>query len=192
MHGAIATDLQLYLQQSRDAVMRSLDGLGEYDVRRPLTPSGTNLLGLAKHLTGVESGYLGDCVGRPAPFTLPWYEDGSVWDGADMWVRADESRAFIIGLYRQAWSHSDASIAQLPLDAPATVSWWAEGKRETTFGHLLTRVVAESAQHAGHCDILREGVDGQGGRDHDDVGDAASWTTYVAGIQAAAEAFKVS
>lgn len=185
-------DLQHYLQQSRDAVIRSLDGLSEYDARRPLTPSGTNILGLVKHLTGVELGYLGDSVARPAPFMLPWYEDGSVWEGADMWVRADETRDFIVGLYRQVWAHSDASIAQLSLDTPATVSWWSEDKRETTFGHLLTRVVAETAQHAGHCDILREGIDGQGGRDHDDIGDAATWSAYVATIQAAAEPFKTS
>ena len=86
----------------------------------------------------------------------------------------------------------DASISQLPLDAPATVSWWPEATRETTFGHLLTRVVAETAQHAGHCDILREGIDGQGGRDHDDIGDVATWSAYVATIQAAAEPFKTT
>jgi len=190
MPGSIATDLQHYLQQSRDAVLRSLEGLSEYDARRPLTPSGTNILGLVKHLAGVELGYLGDSVGRAAPVVLPWNDDGSVWEGADMWVRADESRDYIVNLYEQAWAHSDESIAQLPLDALATVSWWAEDKRETTLGHLLVRVVAETAQHAGHCDILREGLDGQGGRDHDDIGDEATWTSYVATIQAAADPFK--
>ena len=48
------------------------------------------------------------------------------------------------------------------------------------------RVVAETAQHAGHADILRELVDGQAGPDHDDL-DADQWAEYVARIQAAAD-----
>ena len=48
-------ELLRYLQQGRDALLRSLDGLDDYDVRRPLTPSGTNLLGLVKHVAGVRA-----------------------------------------------------------------------------------------------------------------------------------------
>jgi hypothetical protein len=187
--GDLAADLQHYLQQGRDSVVRALDGLTEYDVRRPMTPTGTNLLGLVKHLTGVELGYLGGCVGRPGP-ELPWEADGSVWEGADMWARADEPREDLVGLYRLAWAHSDASIAELALDAPASVPWWPAERRTTTFGHLLVRVVAETAQHAGHADIVRESIDGRGGRDHDDIGDAGHWARYVAGIQAAADAHR--
>ena len=186
----ITADLRHYLQQSREAVLRPLEGLSEYDVRRPLTPSGTNLLGLVKHLAGLESSYLGDCAGRPSPLRLPWVEDGSVWDGADMWPLASESRDYLVGLYRSAWAHSDETIAELPLDAPAEVEWWPVERRSTTLGHLLARMVAETAQHAGHADILRETIDGRGGRDHDDYGDAAYWTGYVATIQAAADTFR--
>jgi hypothetical protein len=186
----IAADLHRYLQEARDSVLASLDGLSEYDARRPMTPTGTNLLGLVKHLAGVELGYLGDSVGRPAPVTLPWVEDGSVWDGADMWARADESRDDLTTLYRTAWRHSDESIAQLPLDAPAEVSWWSEDRRRTTFGSLLVRVVAETAQHAGHCDIVREAIDGRAGSDHDEVGDAAAWAAYVEKVQSAADAHR--
>ncbi|MEV6713471.1 DinB family protein [Lentzea sp. NPDC051208] len=146
----IAHDLQRYLQNSRDSVLSSLDGLSEYDARRPLVPSGTNLLGLVKHLVGIEFGYLGDSVGRPAPVTLPWNEDGSVWENGDMWAKPSESREYLVDLYRQAWKHTDESIADLPLDAPGSVAWWPEHKRQTTFGHLLVRVTAETAQHAGH------------------------------------------
>ena len=183
--GSLAGDLQRYLQQGRDGLLRSLDGLGEHDARRPLTPTGTNLLGLVKHLTGIELGYLVTSVGRVAP-VLPWDEDGSVWEGADMWARADESREWIIDLYRSAWRLADAALAQVPLDAPATVAWWPQERRVTTFGHLVVRVVAETAQHAGHADILRELVDGQAGPDHDDL-DADQWAEYVARIQAAAD-----
>ncbi|ANZ35806.1 hypothetical protein BBK82_06620 [Lentzea guizhouensis] len=102
-------------------------------------------------------------MGRPAPVTLPWVEDGSIWDNADMWAKPSESREYLLDLYRMAWRHSDSSIATLPLDAPGEVSWWAEHKRRTTFGHLLARVVAETAQHAGHCDVVRELIDGRNG-----------------------------
>jgi Protein of unknown function (DUF664) len=186
----LKADLHRYLQQGRDSLLRALDGLGEYDIRRPLTPSGTNLLGLVKHLAGVELGYLGESVGRPAPVTLPWEEDGSVWQSADLWATADQSRAYLLDLYRVAWAHSDASLAALPLDAPATVSWWPEERRSTTFGSLVVRVVAETAQHAGHAEILRESLDGRGGQDRDSVGDAAWWERYVADIQRAADAFR--
>lgn len=186
----VARDLRQYLQQGRDGLLHALDGLSEYDSRRPLTPSGTNVLGLVKHLTGNEATYLGDCVGRPAPVTLPWVDDGSIWENADMWATADESRDYIVGLYRAANAHADGSIAELALDARAYVEWWPEQRRNTTFGHLLTRVVAETAQHAGHADILRESVDARGGRDHDELGDAAWWSAYVAQIQAAADTFR--
>ena len=184
-----AADLHHYLQQGRDAVMRALDGLGEYDIRRPLVPSGTNLLGLVKHLAGVELAYLVESVGRPAP-VLPWNEDGSVWESADLWATADQSREYVEGLYRQAWVLADAALAEVPLDAPAEVEWWRPENRHTTFGHLVVRVVAETAQHAGHAEILRETLDGQAGRDHDDQGSADWWRSYVGRIQAAADAFR--
>ncbi|MBM6399648.1 DUF664 domain-containing protein [Phycicoccus sp. MQZ13P-5] len=170
-------------------MVRALDGLSEYDVRRPLTPTGTNLLGLVKHLAGVEIGYLSESVGRPAP-TLPWDEDGSVWEGGDMWARADESREWVLDLYRRAWALSDAALAELPHDHPAAPPWWPQETRQTTFGHLVVRVVAETAQHAGHADILRETLDGQAGRDHDAMGDAAHWERFVADIQQAADAHR--
>jgi hypothetical protein len=171
-------------------MMRALDGLGEYDARRPLTPSGTNILGLVKHLVGVERSYLGECVGQAPEFTLPWEEDGSIWDGADMWLRPDESRDYVVGLYHQTWQNSDASIDALPLDTEAYVHWWKEDNRRPSLGSLITRVVAETAQHAGHAEILREGLDGQGGRDHDAFGDTAAWTAYAARIQEAADTFR--
>ncbi|MPZ51827.1 MAG: DUF664 domain-containing protein [Acidimicrobiia bacterium] len=187
VEGDLTDDLRRYLQQSRDSILHSLGGLPEYEVRRPVMPSGTNLLGLVKHLVGVETSYLGDCVGRPAPITIPWVDDGSIWDGADMWATAGESRDYIIGLYRSAAEHSDTSIIEIPLDTPAHVEWWPKERRNTTFGHLLIRVVAETAQHAGHADIVRETIDGRGGRDHDELGDKSWWAKYVERIQAAAD-----
>ena len=187
MMTGIAVDLHRYLQQARESLLRSLDGLSEYDVRRPMTPTATNLLGIVKHVAGVEFGYLGDCVGRPIPVSLPWYEDDSVWDSADMWAKADESRDYLVGLYRRAWQHSDESIERLPLDAPASVPWWPEERRSTTFGSLLVRTLEDTAQHAGQADVVREMIDGRGGMDRDDIGDEQWWTNYVKRVQEAAD-----
>jgi uncharacterized protein DUF664 len=186
----LSADLQRYLQQSRDTVVSKLDGLSEYDIRRPVMPSGTNLLGLIKHLASVEHGYLVESPGRSSDLRFPWNDDGSVWESADMWALPSESREYLVDLYRSVWKASDASIAELDLSAPATVAWWPEERRNTTFGALVVRMVAETGQHAGHADIIRETIDGRGGKDHDDIGDAAHWSEYVAKIQAAADTFK--
>ena len=185
----LTDELRRYLQESRNGVLATLDGLSEHDRRRPLTPSGTNLLGLVKHLAGLEFGYLGDSVGRPGP-VLPWFEDGSVWDNGDMWARADESSDDLIALYRQAWAHADESLAVLPLDAPAHVAWWPNERSDTTFGSLVIRMVAETAHHAGHCDIVRELIDGHAGSGNEEMGDSEFWRRYVAKVQAAADAFR--
>lgn len=177
------------LQEVRRVLPAKVEGLSEYEMRRPVTPSGTNLLGLIKHLAGLEYGYLGESFDRAAPEALSWMDDGSVWDGADMWVTADESSDYILGLYQRACAHADRTIADLDLTAPGSVAHWPEGKRDTTLGFLLIRMVAETAQHAGHADIVREVVDGRGGPDHESFGDDDSWRAYVSRIQAAADSF---
>src|SRR4028119_1039072 len=63
--------VQRYRTTTREALLWKLDGLSEYDVRRPLTPTGTNLLGLVKHLTITEAWYFGEGFGRPVPETMP-------------------------------------------------------------------------------------------------------------------------
>jgi hypothetical protein len=189
MSDDVKAELLRKLQASRDGLLSRLEGLGEYDLRRPMTPSGTNLLGLVKHLAGLEYLYLGECFGRPAPEPLSWVDDGSIWEGADMWATADESSEYLTGLYRRACAHADRTVEDLDLDAPGRVPHWPEDRRDTTLGVLLIRMVAETAQHAGHADIVRESIDGRGGADSD-VLDDAGWTAYVAKIQAAADTFK--
>jgi len=169
-------------------MLSRLDDLGEYDLRRPMTPTGTNLLGLVKHLAGVEYEYLGESLGRPAPETMSWIADGSIWQGADMWATPEESSEYIIGLYRRACAHADRVIADLDLESPAAVAHWPQDRRDTTLGVLLIRMVSETAQHAGHADIVREFIDGKTDAGDESV-DEASWPDYVARIQAAADSF---
>lgn len=118
-------DLRRYLQAGRDALLWKLDGLSEYDVRRPVTPTGTNLLGLVKHVASMELIYFGDTFGRPSGEAMPWFAEGAETN-ADMWATADESPAEVIGLYRRAWAHSDATIGALALDAMGRVPHWPD------------------------------------------------------------------
>ncbi|WP_169947065.1 DinB family protein [Microbispora sp. H11081] len=175
------TDLRRYLQTARDVVVWKLDGLSEYQIRRPMTPTGTNLLGLVKHLAGVEAGYFGDTFGRPFGEPLPWMEDDAE-DNADMWATADESRDDIVGLYRRVWQHSDSTIATLALDATGHVPWWPDERSTVTLHQILVHVIAETNRHAGHADIVRELADGKAGvRDGNlnlPPGDPAWWQDY--------------
>jgi hypothetical protein len=184
----VKEELHRKLQASRAALLSKVEDLSEYDRRRPMTPTGTNLLGMVKHLAGLEYGYLGESFGRPAPESMSWIEDGSIWQGADMWANPEESSEYIIGLYRRACAHADGVITTLDLEATGSVAHWPEDRRHTTLGVLLIRMVAETAQHAGHADIIRELIDGKGGPDQDAF-DEPTWRQYIAQIQAAADAF---
>ncbi|MER7740679.1 DinB family protein [Streptomyces sp. NPDC096538] len=159
---AAKADLHRYLQEARDALLWKLDGLTEYDARRPMTPTGTNLLGLVKHAAGVELGYLGDTFGRPSGEPLPWLARGAE-PNDDMWATSDETRADVIGLYRRAWAHADATVGALPLDTTGRVPWWPDDRAELTLHHAVVRVIADTQRHAGHADILRELMDGAAG-----------------------------
>jgi uncharacterized damage-inducible protein DinB len=167
-----------YLQESRRTVLSCVEGLGDYELRHPMTPTGTNLLGVVKHLIGIEAGYLGACLGRPLGRPLPWIDEESAEPNRDMWATADESKEHIVGLYVEAAAHSDAVLAEVGLDAPARVPWWPEGSRQTTAGALLARVLKDTAMHAGQLQILRELIDGKAGDDRADAGDDHWWVDH--------------
>jgi uncharacterized damage-inducible protein DinB len=180
-------DLTRYLQQARDVMLWKLDGASEYDVRRPMVPTGTNLLGLVKHVATVESGYFGAVFGRPYPEALPWDEDDAE-PNADMWATADQSREFIIDLYRRVWTHSDATIAALDLDATGLVPWWPPERQQVTLHLILVHMIAETNRHAGHADILRELIDGVVGHRPGVSGvyEGADWESYNQRLEQAA------
>jgi uncharacterized damage-inducible protein DinB len=181
--------LHRYLREGREALVWKLDGLSDYDVRRPLTRTGTNLLGLLKHVASVASEYFGLVFERPFPEELPWFVEGAE-DNADMWATAQESREDIIGLYTRVWEHADATIEALPLGAAGQVPWWSEARRNVTLQQILVHMVAEIHRHAGHADIVREEIDGSAGLlsrnsnlpDHD----AAWWKAYLEQLEEAA------
>ena len=159
--------LHAHLQLNRDALLWKLEGLGETELRRPMTGTGTNLLGLVKHLTGVEGGYFCDAFGRPRP-SLAWEadEDAAIGEFSDMYAKPDETAEEIVACYRAATAAADQSIAALDLDATGrhhigiTVSLrW-----------MLLTVLLDTARHAGHADIVRELIDGAAGSNREWAG----------------------
>ncbi|MBP1134369.1 putative damage-inducible protein DinB [Arthrobacter sp. PvP023] len=181
--------LHRYLRTRRADLLAKLDGLDEYDARRPLTPTGTNLLGLVKHVASVELGYFGEVFARPSQRNLPWDAEDAEPD-ADMWAGPEETREQIIELHRFSAEHSDATIDALPLDAPGEVPWWPEERRHVTLHQILVHMCVETAQHVGHADILRELIDGSAGQRPGDPNlttrTPAEWAAHRSRIDAAA------
>jgi uncharacterized damage-inducible protein DinB len=144
-------------------------------------PTGTNLLGIVKHVASVEAGYFGETFGRPFPETLSWLDEGAE-PNADMWATLDESRQGILDLFERVNAHADATIEALDLDATGRVPWWPQDRNPVTLHQILVHMIAEFNRHAGHADIVRELIDGAAGlrADNDNLPavDAAWWIAY--------------
>jgi len=177
------------LRWIREALVWKLDGLSEYDSRRPLTSTGTNLLGLVKHSATWEARYFGEVFGRPFREPLPRWDDEAA-RGTDLWVTEDETRQQIIGFYRRVWEHADATIDTLAIDAPGHVPWWP--RPEVKLLNILVHILTETNRHAGHADILREQLDGAVGTDAQSTAleeyDAPYWENHCTRIEQAARA----
>ncbi|OSM42767.1 DinB family protein [Nesterenkonia sp. PF2B19] len=188
---AEAEMLLRYLHGLREAMIWKLDGVTEHDARRPLTPTGTNLLGLVKHVASMEMGYFTAPLGRPSPVPMPWLEDGAAFN-ADLFATEEESRDWVLDFYRTAWRTTDDAVADLGLDAPAQVPWWGENGR-TTLGRLVVHLIVETARHAGHADILRELLDGavgmRPGNDNMPEAELSDWHTHVEDLQRLTDEF---
>ncbi|WP_371521954.1 DinB family protein [Kitasatospora sp. NBC_01300] len=150
--------LHVALDRHRDAVLWKLDGLDDEQLRRPMTPSGTNLLGLVKHLGGAELGWFCEAFGRetgPLPF------DVEADETSDMRVEPHESTEDVLAFYARARAAADQVIGELDLDDLGT-SWFGDA---VSLRWVLIHMVTETTRHAGHVDILRELIDGAAG-DH--------------------------
>ncbi|MDH3294943.1 MAG: DinB family protein [Acidimicrobiia bacterium] len=187
----VKAELSASLEGLNEAVLAKLDGLGEYDLRRPLTPTGTNLLGMVKHLASVQAGYFGDCFGRPWPDPMPWFSTEAEIN-ADMYATAEQTSDWVRDFYRRSWAHAQQTFAVTELDDTGTVPWWPPERRHPTLSTALIHVIAETARHAGHLDIGRELIDGEIGRFAGDRSipsdDEIDWPAYVDTVEAAARA----
>ncbi|MCU8595671.1 DinB family protein [Streptomyces sp. A13(2022)] len=121
--------------------------------------------GLIKHVTSVERGWA-EFI-RTGPSAMP---DFTAMTEADWACRADDFRmlpgetlAGVLAAYAEVAGRTDELVATLPdLDAawPLPKAPWFEAGAEWSARRVLLHIVAETAQHAGHADILRESLDG--------------------------------
>ena len=155
--GAEKESLKVALDRHRDAVLWKLEGLGDEDLRRQMTPSGTSLLGLVKHLAAVEYGWFCDTFGRETE-PLPFDDDDP---DADLRIRPDETTEEVLAFYGRARAAGDRTIDELEVEDTGT-AWFGEA---VTLRWVLIHMVEETARHAGHADIIRELIDGMAG-DH--------------------------
>ena len=141
--------LLYYLNKMRDAVIRTSEGLTDEQQRTPGVPSGTTLLGLIRHLTGVER---------------HWFErvflddDPGIDDSMD--VPADATRDEIVAADRGACARSDEIVRACPdLSTMAKIANPGEDEVDS-LRRIVAHMIEETARHAGHADILREQIDG--------------------------------
>jgi uncharacterized damage-inducible protein DinB len=149
--------LHVSLDRHRDAVLWKLEGLDDTELRRAMTPSGTSLLGLVKHLASVEYSWFCQTFGRQTEPLPPVDDDPE----ADMRARPDETTEDILAFYGRARGAADQVIDELDIEATGTA--WSGAT--VSLRWVLIHMVEETARHAGHVDILRELIDGVAG-DH--------------------------
>ncbi|HEX2372533.1 MAG TPA: DinB family protein [Actinomycetota bacterium] len=149
--------LWVALDRHRDAVLWKLEGLSDTDLRKPMTPSGTNLLGMVKHLGAVEYGWFCEVFGRETE-PLPFDDEDP---DADLRVEPDETTEDILAYYGRARAAADQAISEVELEETG-IAWFGEA---VSMRWVLIHMVEETARHAGHVDILRELIDGMAG-DH--------------------------
>jgi uncharacterized damage-inducible protein DinB len=152
--GGEKESLQVSLDRHRDAVLWKLNGLDDEQLRRPMTPSGTNLLGLVKHLASVEYGWFCSTFGRESEPL--WFDP---FKEEDMTVADTESTTDIVEFYGRARAAADLAIAELDLDTLGT-SW---SGNTVSMRWVLIHMLEDTVRHAGHMDILRELIDGATG-----------------------------
>ena len=151
--------LEAYLDYHRATLLMKIDGVSDADLRRPMVPSGTSLLGMVKHLAWVERGWFQECfAGEEIPIP-PWTDDDP---DADFRIEPDESTQQIIDLYLDACERSrEITTAATSLDQPAKNP--SPRRRGLKLRWILVHMIEETARHNGHADILREMIDGSTG-----------------------------
>ncbi|MFD1826946.1 MULTISPECIES: DinB family protein [Mumia] len=147
--------LYVALDRHRDAILWKIDGLSDDDLRRPIVPSGTTLLGMVKHLASVDYAWFCSTFGRES-LEVPADEDD--WD-ADWRIEPWETTEGVLAYFAMARKAADEVIHDLDLTDTGT-AWYGP---TVSLRWVLIHMVEEYARHAGHADILRELVDGATG-----------------------------
>jgi hypothetical protein len=186
--------LPRYLQMNRDALLWKLEGLSEYDARRPLTPTGTNLAGLVKHVAYLEISYFGETFGRPWPVDRENIsdEDAAVDPNIDFYLTADETVEQIVDFYRRVWEFSAETFARHSVTDLGRVPHWPAASARRSLGEIATHVISDLARHVGHADILREQLDGGTGMQegNSNIPDGVDWPAHVRKLEGIAGRFR--
>jgi uncharacterized damage-inducible protein DinB len=156
--GTEEESLRISLQRHRDAVLWKTEGLDDEQLRRPMTPTGTNLLGLVQHLAGSEYQWFCEVFGRPAE-PIAYFDPDDPGDPAAMRVAATQTTADVLAYYARARAAADSAIGELAMEDTGT-AWWGD---TVSMRWVLIHMIEDTSRHAGHMDILRELIDGQTG-----------------------------
>ncbi|MFG1911261.1 DinB family protein [Kribbella sp. NPDC048928] len=184
------------LDEIQQSLLWKVEGLGDDELRRPMTPTGTNLIGIVKHLTGITYGYLVAAFGqeRAADELTSELDDEELLFGLDLWATPEESVAGLVEAYRRACAAGARTIAELDLDTTGTHHTGST----VTLREMVHTVLLDTTRHTGHADVVRELTDGRvGGRPDDPMSpddpeylrmyraritgeiDRATWMAYV-------------
>ena len=155
-------DLLESLATHRGFLLRTVRGLTDEQARQRTTPSELTLGGLVKHVAHVERGWADFVENGTA--ALEATEDSRAEHADSFTLREDETLAGVIAGYAEVAKRTDALVESLPsLDVthPLPEAPWFPAGATRSARRAVTHIVGETAQHAGHADILREALDGQ-------------------------------
>lgn len=155
-------DLLESLTTQRGFLLFTVQDLTEEQARQRTTVSELTLGGLVKHVAETERGWV-DFI-EHGTSALEATEDSWAEQADSFTLRDDETLAGVIAGYAEVAKRTDALVESLPsLDVahPLPEAPWFPAGAVRSARRVLTHIVAETAQHAGHADILREALDGQ-------------------------------
>lgn len=158
-------DLLAGLAKARHFLRYTTRDLNDEQARQRTTASELTLGGLIKHVTAVERNWAGFIVHGPsaAPdFSNLTEADYQAWSEGFR-LLPSETLAGVLAEYEDVAKRTDEVVATLPdLDAdhPLPPAPWNPPGERWSARRTLLHILAETAQHAGHADIIRESLDG--------------------------------
>jgi uncharacterized damage-inducible protein DinB len=156
-------DLLASLAKHRHFLRFPARELSDEQARTRSTVSELTIGGLIKHVTQVEDTWVRFIVDGPSAH--PDASDPAVWEAhsAGFRMSPDETLAGLIEAYDEVAARTDELVRTVPdldADQPLPEAPWFEPGARWSARRVLLHVIAETAQHAGHADILRETLDG--------------------------------
>lgn len=159
-------DLLAMLRRHRQFLRFTVRDLTDDQARQRTTVSGLCLGGIVKHVTGAERSWVNFILEGPS--AMPDFENMTEADFAaredQFRLLPDETLAGVLDEYEEMARRTDDLVATIPdlnMSHPLPKAPWFEPNTGWTARHALLHIIAETAQHAGHADIIRETLDGQ-------------------------------